>query len=81
MAEVPEDVLVQAFIPEPTIECFAERVLGRLAWGNVMPVEIAILDPAEHGVRGELCAVVRDDELGFTTSFDQAVQLSNDPAA
>ena len=81
MAEVPKEVLVQTFIPEPTIEGFAERVLGRLARGNVMPVEIMVLSPAENGIRSELRAVVRDNELRLTAAFDQAVEFPDDPAA
>ena len=44
MAPPGEEVLVQAFVPEPTIERFAERILGGFARCDVVPVEIVVLN-------------------------------------
>jgi hypothetical protein len=44
MSEIPEQVFVQAFIPEPPIECLAECVLRWLAGSDVLPVESPVLN-------------------------------------
>ena len=62
MAQVWEQVLVQAFIPQAAIEAFHEAVLHRLAWRDVMPFHTAIFLPFEHGVRRQLGAVARREE-------------------
>ncbi len=63
MGEIPEQVFVQAFIPEPPIEGLAESVLRWLAGRDVVPVESPVLNPREHGVRGELRSIAHS-ELG-----------------
>ena len=45
MGEIPEQVFVQAFIPEPPIEGLAECVLRWLAGSDVVPVESPVLNP------------------------------------
>jgi len=79
-ASVAKDVLIQAFVPEPTIEGLAEGILGGLAWGNVVQVEITVLSPADNGIRGELGAVVRGKELGLITRSVLSTQIARSMA-
>ena len=45
MAEVVEQVLIQAFVAHPAIEAFNKPVLHGLARCDVVPVNLAILLP------------------------------------
>ena len=56
--EASEQMLVQAFIPEPPVEAFHEPVLLRLARRDVVPQHPRLLLPAQDRVRRQLSAVV-----------------------
>ena len=43
MGERGEQGLVQQFVPQPPAEALDERILGRLAWGDVAPAELGLL--------------------------------------
>ena len=53
-----EQAFIQALIPEPAIEGFAEAVLGRLARPKKLQANDAPLRPIEHRQGGELRIVV-----------------------
>lgn len=53
-----EQVLVQTFVAQATIERFHEAILLRLAGRNVMPLDAGVLAPGEHGMTGQFGAVV-----------------------
>ena len=57
-------------------ETLAEAVLHRLSWRNEMPDDPVVVRPGEHGVRGELGSVVRDDHAWLAAAFDQRRQLA-----
>jgi hypothetical protein len=57
MAQPDEEVLVQAFVPEPAVEALHEAVLHGLARRDVVPLDMALLLPLQDGVRGQLGAV------------------------
>ena len=50
VAQAVEQVLVQAFVSEPTDEAFAEAILHRLAGRDVVPADAAILASFQDGV-------------------------------
>ena len=58
MAVAAEAVLVQAFVAQPAIEALNEAVLHRLARGDVMPLDAAVLLPPKDRIRGPLGAVI-----------------------
>src|SRR3978361_1387138 len=58
--QAAEQVLVKAFIPEPTVEAFHEPVLLRLARRDVVPQHRSLLLPPQDRVRRQLRAVVTD---------------------
>ena len=51
MAQCREQVFVEAFIPQASVEALHEAVLHRFARRDVMPFDLAILLPIQHGVR------------------------------
>ena len=81
MAEIPEQVFVQAFIPQPPIESLAESILRWLAGCDVVPVESPVLNPREHSVRRELRSIVRNNHLRCAAPGDDVVEFADDPAA
>lgn len=54
--------LVEQFIAHAPVEALAEPALHRFAGRDEMPGDIGFLRPRQHGVRGELRAIVRDDQ-------------------
>ena len=56
-----EEMLVEAFVPEPPYEALYECILLRFAGQDVMPSNFGIALPPEDGVRGQLRAIVGDD--------------------
>ena len=50
MAIAAEQMLVEAFISQSSIEAFDKSILHRLARGDVVPFHASILLPFEHGV-------------------------------
>lgn len=58
MAQVGEQVLVEALVPQAAIEAFHEAVLHRLSRRDVVPLDVALLLPLQDRVRGELGAIV-----------------------
>ena len=81
MAQRREQVLVQAFVPQATIEALHEAVLHRLSRCDVVPFNLPILLPFEHGVRRQLGAVVTDDHAGGATRLRDPVQLAGNADA
>src|SRR5688500_5301528 len=65
VVETEEQGLVQEFVPQPALEALADAVLHRLAWRDEVPGYLVLACPGEHRVRGELGAVIGDNELGL----------------
>ena len=57
LGEGEEDVLVEAFVPQPAVGRFDESVLHRLAGFDVVPLQSAG-GPTQHCAAGELGPVV-----------------------
>ncbi len=81
MVEAEEQGLVQEFVAQAALEALADAVLHRLAGCDEVPGDPVLARPCEHRVRGELGAVVGDDELGLATPGDQVCQFARDPPA
>lgn len=76
MAEPEEEALVEQLVTHAAIEALAETVLHGFAWRDEVPGDPALLRPGEHGVRGELGTVIRDDHARLAPSLDQCRQLA-----
>jgi hypothetical protein len=74
-----EQPLVEAFIPEPTIEAFDERILRRLSGCVVMPFDVALLRPAQDLHAGEFRPIVADDHMRLAALADQGCQFARYP--
>src|SRR6201994_4759142 len=73
MVEAEEQALVEKLVAHAPIETLAEAILHRLSWRNEMPDDPVVLRPGEHGVRGELGPIVREDLPGLPRRLINAV--------
>ena len=71
-----KQVLIEAFIAQPSAEAFHDSVLHRLARRDVVPVDLSLLLPCGNGVHGRLGAVVGDDHAGIAALLGDAVELA-----
>ena len=76
MAQVWEQVLVQAFVPQAAVEAFDQAILHQLARRDVAPFHLAILLPFQHGVRRLLCTFVADPHSGEAPHLGDPVQFA-----
>lgn len=78
MAQRREQVLVQALLAHPCVEAFHQAVLHGLSGCDIVPVDLAILLPFEHHVRGQLRPVVADHKAWIASQLGDPVQLTGD---
>ena len=76
MDEIEEQGLVQQFVAHTPVEALDEAVLHWLSRSDEVPVHVHILAPGEHGVAGELGAVVADNHAWFATPIDDRCQFA-----
>jgi len=74
-------VLVQALIAQATIERFYKAVLLWLAKRDVMPLDADVLASGEHGMTGQLGAVVADHHARQPATLGDGGELSHDTSA
>ena len=77
--EAEEQGFVEKLVPHPAVEAFTEAVLHRLARRNEVPVDLVVLRPGQHGIAGELGAVVGDDHARLAAPIDQRRQFARHP--
>ena len=79
--QAAEQVLVQAFVAKAPDKAFCKPILHRLAGRDVMPADPALLLPFQDRVRGQLRAVVADEEAGVAAKFRDLVEFGGDTNA
>jgi hypothetical protein len=79
MSERSEQRLIEKLVTQTADEGFDEGVLYRLARGDVMPVDLAVVGPLQDGVAGQLGTVVADDGLRSAVGDQKPVELAGDP--
>ncbi len=73
-----EQVLVQTLVAQAAIERFHEAVLLRLAGRNVMPLNAGVLAPGEHGMTGQLGAIVADHHARQPATLGDGGEFADD---
>ena len=76
-----ENILVQAFIAEPSVETFHETVIGRFPRPTVLQANIMFLRPFIQGVACELRPIVRKESAWQASLQPKALQHLNHPLA
>lgn len=75
MAQAGEQVLVEAFVQQTTVEALDEAVLHRFAGRDVVPFDLSVLLPREDCIRRQLCPVVACHHAGIATQLGDAVEF------
>jgi hypothetical protein len=75
-----EDVFVEAFVAEATIEGLYEGILHWLARRNVVPFDVGLFDPSQHSVAGQLRAIVGDNHRWPTMHTAEPIEFTHWPA-
>src|SRR3954449_6974526 len=73
-----EQVLVEAFVAEATIEALDETILHRLSPSDVVPLDGVILLPLQDRSGGQLRAVVADDHQRPSALAREPLKLAGD---
>ena len=81
VADAHEQRLVQKFIAHPSIETLDERILRRLAWRRVMPLDLRVVTPGQHGIAREFSAVVADNHSWLAAFRNERGQFTHHPLA
>ena len=76
-----EDLLVEAFVPEFSIEAFNEAILLRLARRDIVPSDTGLVLPFQDRPAGQFRAVVGHDGLRHAIKPNAAIQLPGDACA
>lgn len=71
-----EEMLIETFIPLPTIEAFDNAVLHGPAWRDIVPINIPVLLPYWHRVRGQFGLALRETEQSGQFPI---LELQDDP--
>lgn len=75
MAIAGEQVLIEALVAQPANEGLDEPVLYGASRGDVVPVDLGILLPLQDGVRGQLSAVIGDNDVRVSRLTAEPIQL------
>lgn len=78
MIEAEEQAFIQQLVTHAAVEAPDIAVLHWPSWRDVVPLDLVSLRPGEDGVRGELCAVVRENHSRFSSPFNKRRQFSCD---
>ena len=81
MSHAQEQRLVEQLVPHAAIEAFDVAVLHRPPGSDLMPLDADLSAPCEHGIAGQLGAIVADDHAGLTSLRDQLRQFAHDMAS
>ncbi len=81
MTVIAEQMFVQAFIAQASVEAFDEAVLHGLARLDVMPLDTSILAPLQNGIGCQLRSIVADHHAGKSSRFGDPVQFPPDADA
>lgn len=73
-------MLIEAFVAQPTVQRFDERVLVRLVRFNQPQLHAALVRPSDHRLAAELLAVIAADHLGPPAAERQAIHQGGDDA-
>lgn len=81
VVEVEEQRLIEKLVAHAAVEALGEAVLHRLARRDEVPVDTAVAASGEHGVAGELRAVVADDNPQLAVPLDDRRQFASHAAS
>ncbi len=75
MGQRGEQGLIEALVPQATVEALDEAVLHRLARSDVMPLAPPLLRPPQDRRRGQLGPIIVDYRVRLAAAAHQAGQF------
>jgi hypothetical protein len=69
-------MLVQTILPQPAVEAFHQRVIGRRATSGKVQLHAVLICPAVHHLAGKLAAVIDLDRCWPATLGHQARRVA-----
>lgn len=81
LAQRREEHLVQAFVPEASIEALDERILLRLAWLYVMPIDAMRTTLGQDRHSGQFRAVVGKARRWLAALCNDSIKLARHASA
>lgn len=81
VAQVVEQLFVQALVPEAAIVAFHEAVLHGLSWRDVVPLDLPVFLPFQNGIRCQFGPIIADHDAGIATRSDDIIGLTGNPLA
>jgi hypothetical protein len=79
IGQVLEPMLIQAAIPELTVERFYKGILCRLSWLDEMQPYPVSLAPMEHRLTRHLRSIVHDNAFGQAKALGQSIEVRGRP--
>ena len=76
LSEITEDVFVQAFISEPSVEAIDKGILHRLSRCDLVPADASVLTPSQHSMRSHFRSIVGDNHVRLAAPADQFIQFA-----
>jgi len=76
MRQAEEQRLVEQLVAHAAVEALDIAVLHRSSRRDVMPLHTDLAAPCQHGIAGELGAIVADDQAGPASPLDECGKLS-----
>ena len=74
-----EQTFAETLIPKPSAEALDEAILHRLAWGDIVPFDTAMLLPGEYDTLRQFCPIVTEHNAGIAMAFSNRIQLTCHP--
>ena len=81
VAQVGEQVLVEALVAQAAVEALDEAIRHGLSWRDVMPLDLSVLLPFQNGIRGQLRPIIADEHAGIAARSGDTVELTGNALA
>ena len=74
----PEQIHVQAFVPQLAVKALDVAVLHRFAWPDILDLDLVLMRPLIEGPATELWAIIAADRFRITLLPGYSIQLLSD---
>jgi hypothetical protein len=81
VAQVGEQVLVEALVAQAAIEALDEAVLHGLSRRDVVPLDLSVFLPTQDGIRRQFGPIIADHHAGIAARSGDIIELTGNPLA
>ncbi len=79
IGQAVEDLLVEAFVAQASVEALDVAILLRLSGVDVVPLDAVVVGTFQDGLAGEFGAIVRDYAGGFSINPNKGIEFPCHP--